>query len=47
MRTSQPLLQDRDRLRARLKEVPAEPGCYLMRDGEALNLASTGWNYGG
>ena len=34
MSTIQPLLQDRDRLRARLKEVPAEPGCYLMRDGE-------------
>jgi excinuclease ABC subunit C len=32
--TIQPLLQDRDRLRARLKEVPGEPGCYLMRDGE-------------
>ena len=34
MSTIQPLLQDRDRLRARLKEVPSEPGCYLMRDGE-------------
>ena len=28
------LLQQPDRLRARLREVPAEPGCYLMRDGE-------------
>jgi excinuclease ABC subunit C len=29
-----PLLQQPDRLKARLKEVPSEPGCYLMRDGE-------------
>jgi len=29
-----PLLQDQPRLKARLKEVPAEPGCYLMRDAE-------------
>jgi excinuclease ABC subunit C len=29
-----PLLQQPDRLRARLKEVPSEPGCYLMRDGD-------------
>ena len=29
-----PLLQDPARLKARLKEVPAEPGCYLLRDGE-------------
>ena len=32
--TSTPLLQDPPRLKARLREVPAEPGCYLMRDGE-------------
>jgi len=32
--TIQPLLQDPPRLKARLKEVPAEPGCYLMRDAE-------------
>ena len=30
----QPLLQQPDRLKARLREVPSEPGCYLMRDGE-------------
>ena len=29
-----PLLQDPSRLKARLKEVPTEPGCYLMRDAE-------------
>jgi len=29
-----PLLQDPARLKARLKEVPAEPGCYLLRDSE-------------
>ena len=29
-----PLLQDRPRLQARLKELPVEPGCYLMRDSE-------------
>ena len=34
MSTIQPLLQDPPRLKARLKEVPAEPGCYLMRDAE-------------
>ena len=34
MSHAQPLLQDRSRLKARLKEVPVEPGCYLMRDGE-------------
>ena len=28
------LLQDPTRLKARLKEVPTEPGCYLMRDAE-------------
>ena len=28
------LLQDPPRLKARLKEVPTEPGCYLMRDAE-------------
>ena len=28
------LLQDPTRLKARLKEVPTEPGCYLMRDTE-------------
>jgi excinuclease ABC subunit C len=32
--SAQPLLQDPPRLKARLKEVPAEPGCYLMRDSE-------------
>ena len=32
--TTTTLLQDPPRLKARLKEVPAEPGCYLMRDGE-------------
>ena len=31
---SLPLLQQPDRLAARLKEVPSEPGCYLMRDTE-------------
>ena len=34
MSSAQPLLQDPPRLKARLKEVPAEPGCYLMRDSE-------------
>ncbi len=29
-----PLVQHPDRLKARLKELPAEPGCYLMRDGD-------------
>ncbi|KZR66635.1 excinuclease ABC subunit UvrC [Prochlorococcus sp. MIT 1303] len=28
------LLKDEKRLEQRLKEIPAEPGCYLMRDGE-------------
>jgi hypothetical protein len=27
-------VQHPDRLKARLKELPAEPGCYLMRDGD-------------
>ena len=29
-----PLHQDPARLKARLKEVPAEPGCYLLRDSD-------------
>jgi excinuclease ABC subunit C len=29
-----PLLQSPERLKRRLREVPAEPGCYLMRDAE-------------
>jgi excinuclease ABC subunit C len=29
-----PLLQQPERLKGRLMEVPAEPGCYLMRDAE-------------
>ncbi|MEB3307001.1 MAG: excinuclease ABC subunit UvrC [Cyanobacteriota bacterium] len=29
-----PLLLQPERLRSRLREIPAEPGCYLMRDGE-------------
>ena len=29
-----PLVQQPERLKARLKEVPSEPGCYLMRDGD-------------
>ncbi len=33
-RIAQPLLSDSDRLSLRLKELPAEPGCYLMRDAE-------------
>ncbi|MCX5933054.1 MAG: GIY-YIG nuclease family protein, partial [Cyanobacteria bacterium] len=33
-RLAQPLLSDADRLNQRLKELPAEPGCYLMRDAE-------------
>ena len=32
--TTTTLLQDSGRLKARLREVPAEPGCYLMRDSE-------------
>ena len=31
---SGPLLTQPDRLERRLKEIPAEPGCYLMRDRE-------------
>ncbi|MEB3353846.1 MAG: excinuclease ABC subunit UvrC [Cyanobacteriota bacterium] len=30
--SAQPLLHQPDRLRARLREIPPEPGCYLMRD---------------
>jgi excinuclease ABC subunit C len=29
-----PLLRDPARLKERLGQIPAEPGCYLMRDGE-------------
>ena len=29
-----PLLEHPDRLERRLKEIPTEPGCYLMRDAE-------------
>jgi excinuclease ABC subunit C len=29
-----PLLQQPERLKARLAEIPSEPGCYLMRDEE-------------
>jgi len=29
-----PLLQQAERLKARLAEIPSEPGCYLMRDAE-------------
>ena len=29
-----PLVLDEPRLRERLKQIPPEPGCYLMRDGE-------------
>jgi excinuclease ABC subunit C len=29
-----PLLQQPERLKARLGEVPSEPGCYLLRDSE-------------
>ena len=32
--SAQTLLQQPERLRARLQEVPSEPGCYLMRDSE-------------
>ena len=31
---SGPLVQHPERLKARLKELPAEPGCYLMRDSD-------------
>ncbi|MCP9787717.1 excinuclease ABC subunit UvrC [Cyanobium sp. Maggiore-St4-Cus] len=31
-RLSLPLLQQPERLKVRLKEVPSEPGCYLLRD---------------
>jgi excinuclease ABC subunit C len=31
---SQPLILDEPRLKSRLREIPAEPGCYLMRDRE-------------
>ena len=29
-----PLLEQPERLEQRLKEIPAEPGCYLMRDAD-------------
>ena len=29
-----PLMLQPQRLKARLREIPSEPGCYLMRDGE-------------
>ena len=29
-----PLLTQPERLERRLKDIPPEPGCYLMRDGE-------------
>ena len=29
-----PLLTQPERLERRLKEIPPEPGCYLMRDGD-------------
>ena len=29
-----PLMLQPQRLKARLGEIPSEPGCYLMRDGE-------------
>ena len=29
-----PLLQQPDRLKARLRDVPSEPGCYLLRDAD-------------
>ena len=32
MQCSLPLVQEPDRLKLRLKDVPPEPGCYLMRD---------------
>ena len=31
---SEPLLTQPERLERRLKEIPPEPGCYLMRDRE-------------
>ncbi len=31
---SRPLLQQPERLKARLRQVPPEPGCYLMRDAD-------------
>ena len=31
---ARPLLQQPERLRARLRQVPPEPGCYLMRDAD-------------
>lgn len=31
---SGPLVLNPERLKARLKELPAEPGCYIMRDGD-------------
>ena len=30
----QPLILDDGRLKSRLREIPTEPGCYLMRDRE-------------
>ena len=33
-----PLLKDRERLENRLKEIPHEPGVYLMRDGDECIL---------
>ena len=34
MNTAQPLLKDHKRLQQRLKELPPEPGCYLLRDSD-------------
>jgi len=34
LNTAQPLLKDQKRLQQRLKELPPEPGCYLLRDSD-------------
>ena len=37
-----PLLQQPDRLKARLREVPSEPGCYLLRDADDIGRIVVG-----
>ena len=36
-----PLLTQPEVLERRLKEIPPEPGCYLMRDGEDRILSGS------
>ena len=40
-----PLLTQPERLERRLKEIPAEPGCYLMRDGDDRILYAVSYTH--